>query len=386
MRLKAFLLFLLTATVAVAPLSFAEAKDKGATFSNNRVVVVSKTYNPKDTDESLKKYKHKKEKRLTNFEGAEVVFVDNDELEKLKTDNTIQVFEDASIKVTKPKKSKEIKLLQQIPWGVKRVEADRAWIKTTGEGVKVAVVDSGIAKHKDLQKNIKGEFNAIEPGRSVIDPFGHGTHVSGIIASNNNKVGVVGVAPEAELYAVKVLDSFGSGYLSDLVEGIEWCINNGIQIINLSIEIESDLPLLRDSINRALNAGLIVVAAAGNTYSASATFPAGYEGVFSVSAIDETDKIADFSATGKIDFCAPGVDIYSTYINSGYSHMSGTSMAAPHITGVIALMLADLRNDMDNDGIVSTKEVVNIICNCTEDIGTMGYDEIYGYGVLKVSK
>lgn len=373
---------LLAVVVGIIPFSVAAANDLSSISQNNRVVVVSKIANENETSVVLKKYKHKKIKSLTNFKSAEVVLVDDLELAKLRNDNSIQVFEDASIKVSKPKEGKQIKE-QQIPWGVSRVEADKAWVNTTGKGVKVAVVDSGISKHKDLRDNIKGEFNAIDPKKSAIDDFGHGTHVAGIIAAKDNKIGVVGVAPDVDLYAVKVLDAMGAGYLSDLAEGIEWCINNEIQLINLSVELQKDYPLLSYTINRALSADIIVVAAAGNTFGKSVTYPAAYEGVISVSAIDTNNNIANFSAVGKIDFCAPGVDVYSTHLGNNYTIMSGTSMAAPHVSGVIALMLADLRNDTNNDGVISFLEVMDIMLCNSVDIGTIGYDGIFGKGLVK---
>lgn len=373
---------LLAVVVGIIPFSVAAANDLSSISQNNRVVVVSKIANENETSVVLKKYKHKKIKSLTNFKSAEVVLVDDLELAKLRNDNSIQVFEDASIKVSKPKEGKQIKE-QQIPWGVSRVEADKAWVNTTGKGVKVAVVDSGISKHKDLRDNIKGEFNAIDPKKSAIDDFGHGTHVAGIIAAKDNKIGVVGVAPDVDLYAVKVLDAMGAGYLSDLAEGIEWCINNEIQLINLSVELQKDYPLLSYTINRALSADIIVVAAAGNTFGKSVTYPAAYEGVISVSAIDTNNNIANFSAVGKIDFCAPGVDVYSTHLGNNYTIMSGTSMAAPHVSGVIALMLADLRNDTNNDGVISFLEVMDIMLCNSVDIGTIRYDGIFGKGLVK---
>ncbi|GEM_PF-1775834 len=99
--------------------------------------------------------------------------------------------------------------------------------------------------------------------------------------------------------------------------------------------------------------------------------------------VDDTDKIADFSAVGKVAFCSPGIDIRSTYLDNGYANLSSTSMATPHVTGVLALMLADSRNDADGNDNVSTKEVKNIILSCAEDIGTVEPDEIYGNGILK---
>ncbi len=350
-----------------------------------RVLVVSKQNNKLETEACLNKYKHIKIKELANYKGAEVVLVDNVELSKIKQESNIQIFEDTRINISKTKEGKRNNK-QQIPWGIKRVEADSAWKKTTGKGVKVAVVDSGIAKHEDLIKNIRGEFNAIETDKPATDDFGHGTHVAGIIAASNNKIGVVGIVPDVDLYAVKVLDAYGSGYLSDLVEGIDWCINNGIQIINLSVEVQDDLPLLREAIKRALNSGVIVVAASGNNNGGSTVYPAAYEGVISVSAIDENDNIASFSAIGKVDFTAPGVDILSTYIGDSYTSFSGTSMASPHVTGVLALLLADKRNDLDCNGTVSTGEVKNVMLNYVEDIGTAGYDNLFGNGILKAFK
>lgn len=381
MYLKKLLVLALITIVGIIPFTVDAGTDFSGTVQNNRVVVVSKKAYEIDTDEVLNKYKHKKLKSLTNFKGAEVIFVDNTELEKLKADNNIQLYEDAMIKVTMPKGSSNNNE-QQIPWGVKRIAADKAWNITTGNGVKVAVIDSGIAPHKDLHKNLKGEYNAIEPGKPATDDYGHGTHVAGIIAARNNKIGVVGVAPDVELYSVKVLDANGSGYLSDLAEGIEWSVNNGIQVINLSIEVQSDFPLLRDSVKRAVDSGVLVVASAGNNYGGSTAYPAAYDGVISVSAIDDVDNIAVFSAVGKVDLCAPGVNICSTYLDNGYEILSGTSMAAPHVTGVIALMLADNRNDTDGDCTVSTKEVRRAIAISTQDIGYPGYDEIFGNGVL----
>lgn len=384
MRLKGLFVFTLSTVVGLMSLSFSDM-ELYSISNPKRVVVVSKTYNNQAIDNALKKYKHIKVKNLSFLKDAQVVLVDDTELTKLKSDETIQVFEDAVVKVEKPKESKNQNVQQQIPWGVTRIGADKAWSNTTGKGIKIAVVDTGITKHKDLKKNVKGEFNAIEPGQPAIDECGHGVHVAGIIAAEDNKVGTVGIAPNDELYAVKDLDANGEGYLSDIVEGIEWSISNGMQIINLSLGFESDFPLLRDSINKAIDAGLIVVAAAGNTNGGRVSYPALYENVFSISAIDKTDKIADFSAVGKIDFCAPGVDIYSTYINNSYSYLSGTSMAAPHVTGVITLIMSDNKNDIDKDGIVSANEVREIIANCTEDLGLVGYDELYGNGVVRAN-
>lgn len=151
------LLVLALVTMVGIPLPVDAATDSGGISQNKRIIVASKNANKKDTDASLSKYKYKKVKSFTYLKGAEVLLVDDVELAKLKNDNIIRVFEDATIKVQKPNGSK-LNNVQQIPWGVRRVEAETAWVKTTGKGIKVAVVDSGIAKHEDLRKNIQIGF------------------------------------------------------------------------------------------------------------------------------------------------------------------------------------------------------------------------------------
>lgn len=136
------------------------------------------------------------------------------------------------------------------------------------------------------------------------------------------------------------------------------------------------------AVNKAVNAGL-VVAAAGNTDACNVKYPAFYQEVISVGAIDEKDNIDEFSSVGKVDYCAPGVDIISTFSNGCYATMSGTSMAAPYTTGVLALMFSDIRNDLNCDGIVSADEVKKAIEKQVEDIGVEGYDKFYGSGILK---
>lgn len=286
-------------------------------------------------------------------------------------------------RVTEPKKIKIIGT-QQVPWGIKHIKANEVWSKSTGRRIKVAILDSGISGHKDLL--VKGEFNVIEPGKPAKDDSGHGTLVAGIIAAKNNNIGVVGVAPDVELYAVKILNASGSGYLPDLVKGIEWCRKNHIQIINLSVTVNRDFPVLKESVAKAINEGIIIVASAGNTNAGNVTYPAAYPGVISVGSIDKNEKLDKFSSVGKVDFFAPGVNILSTFNDGSYAIMSGTSMAAPHISGLLALMLADKRNDINEDGFVSSDEVKEILPKCAEDIGIKGYDSSYGYGIIKVDK
>lgn len=233
---------------------------------------------------------------------------------------------------------------QPIPWGIDKIDAEKAWATSTADTVKVAILDTGIdLDHPDLMSNIKGGINTIVSWRSTNDDNGHGTHVAGIIAALNNAIGVVGVGPQIDLYAVKVLSRNGSGYTSDIIEGIQWAIANNINVINLSLGTTADIQAFHDAIIAAKNAGITVVAAAGNSGPADNTviYPAKYEEAVAVTATDSTDGQPYWSSRGpEVDIAAPGASIYSTYPDKRYATMSGTSMATPHVAGTAALILA----------------------------------------------
>ncbi|MHC4685690.1 MAG: S8 family peptidase [Planctomycetota bacterium] len=206
---------------------------------------------------------------------------------------------------------------QQLPWGVDRIDAEWAWDTVTGAGAKVAVLDTGIDyKHPDLDDNCYGGVNVINPRKDYKDDNGHGTHVAGIIAAEDNDIGVVGVAPGAYLYGVKALDRNGSGWLSDIIAGLEWCVNNGMDIVNMSLGTNSDIQALHDACDAA-SAKVILVAAAGNDGGA-VDYPAAYNSVIAVSATNISDGLAYFSSYGpEIEIAAPGVNILSTYKGGG---------------------------------------------------------------------
>jgi subtilisin len=227
---------------------------------------------------------------------------------------------------------------KEIPWGVKRVNAAAAWGNTAGEGVKVAIIDTGMDfKHPDLAPNYKGGYNAINPAASPMDDHGHGTHVSGTVGAAEDLNGVVGVAPKANLYAVKVLDKDGSGQYSLIVAGIEWAILNKMNVINMSLGGGGVVEALKQVMIKANEAGVTVVCAAGND-SGPVNYPAKYPQAIAVSASNSLDKLASFSSRGaEIAVIAPGVSVYSTRKGGGYTTMSGTSMAAPHVAGLAAL-------------------------------------------------
>ena len=247
-------------------------------------------------------------------------------------------------------------LRPEIPWGVNRVHAPAAWDYTEGAGVRVAVIDTGIdSTHPDLAGKVDGGYSAIQDSEApdtYQDDNGHGTHVAGTIAASRNGKGVVGVAPRARLYAVKVLDSDGSGSLSDVIKGIIWCANNGIQVANMSLGAPQGSDAMERALRYAKARGVVVVAAAGNSGGAVG-YPGAYPEVIAVSASDWNDHIAAFSSRGpEVDFIAPGVDILSTQMGGDYITMSGTSMATPHVTGLAALAVSQGYRGMDGpDGV-----------------------------------
>lgn len=274
---------------------------------------------------------------------------------------------------------------ETLPWGVDRIDAEYAWpAGVTGDGVKVAVVDTGIDyTHPDLDGNYAGGTNIINSLKSPMDDNGHGTHVAGIIAAERgNNLGVVGVAPKASLYAVKVLDRTGSGYVSDIIAGLNWCVSHGIHIANMSLGTTVDVQSLHNACDNAWAAGVILVAAAGND-SGAVNYPAAYESVIAVSAVDSTDNLAYFSSRGpQVDFAAPGVNILSTYKGGGTKTLSGTSMAAPHVAGTMALAVQRVLASGGPWDAVAVAAAEAYVRDAADDLGSPGPDSLYGHGLV----
>jgi subtilisin family serine protease len=235
-------------------------------------------------------------------------------------------------------------LSETTPWGITRVNAPRAWaLGFTGRGVRVAVVDTGIAPHIDLPRPVGGA--SFVPGvGSWHDDNGHGTHVAGTIAARRNGRGVIGVAPRCDLLAVKVLSRSGSGSDTSVANGIVWAANNGARVINLSLGSSAASEPIRRALVYARSRKVAVCAAAGNESDATTCRPVGYPArdplCIAVGATTQTNGKAPFSCCGaELDLAAPGVDVLSTWLGNAYRSLRGTSMATPHMAGAAALAL-----------------------------------------------
>jgi subtilisin/minor extracellular protease Epr len=281
-------------------------------------------------------------------------------------------------------------LEETVPWGITRIGAPLVHTNVNkGTGINIAIIDTGINyNHPDLYDNYKGGYDFVNDDADPLDDNGHGTHCAGIIAAVDNDIGVIGVAPEADLYSLKVLDSTGSGYISNVIAAIEWAIetrkdtdtSNDIQIISMSLGSNSGVTAYETACSQAYNSGILLVAAAGNDGNTRGTgdsvdYPAAYSSVIAVAATGSTNMRASFSSTGPaVELAAPGVNILSTY-QDGLSSLSGTSMACPHVAGTAALVLA--ANPSFTNGNIRGR-----LAKTATDLGTRGRDKLYGYGLV----
>lgn len=238
-------------------------------------------------------------------------------------------------------------------WNYTALQLHPIHVHRIGSGTLVAVIDSGVNR-TGTDLNGTGQVAQVLDGcdwvtsptnvcrgTGVVDENGHGTHVAGIIAAKNDGFGITGVAPGSQILPLRVLDASGSGYLSDIAAAIDYAVSNNADVINLSLGGTANFYLIEDAVNRAVNAGVVVVAAAGNSGPSNTlpSYPAAYGSVIAVAATDSSGTVASYSNQGAyLDIAAPGSAIISTYPN-GYASLSGTSMASPHVAGIAAMML-----------------------------------------------
>ncbi|MED3644681.1 S8 family serine peptidase [Caldifermentibacillus hisashii] len=307
-----------------------------------------------------------------------------EELENIESNPNISYVEENttfSISETGSVNSYVQGLVGSTQWNISATNVQSAWAEGyTGQGVKVAVLDTGISNHIEL--NISGGVSTVDYTRSWNDDNGHGTHVAGIIGSQPgitsiNGIDITGVAPDVNLYAVKVLSNTGFGNLLDILEGIDWAIANDMDIINLSFTSATYSQIFEQMINNAYQKGILIVAASGNDgLNSTVRYPARFNNVIAISSVDNSLTISNFSSIGdKIDFAAPGDDILSTHNQGDYVYESGTSQATPHVSGILAL-LKEKYPDYTNS------ELQSLLRGNSKDLGIAGKDPYYGYGLI----
>lgn len=258
-------------------------------------------------------------------------------------------------------------------WGMHKVKAPAAWDVTTGSSdVVIAILDTGVdPDHPDLADKIVKNV-VFSNSVTSADIQGHGTHVAGIAAAvTNNAIGVAGMGYDSSIMNVKVLSDSGGGYYSWIAAGITWAADNGAHVINMSLGGTSSSQLLEDAVNYAWEKGVVVVAAAGNTGTSGPVYPAYYANCVAVAATDSYDSLASWSTFGDwVDVAAPGDSIYSTTTGGRYGRKSGTSMAAPHVAGLAALLFTTV-TDANADGLLNDDIRSRIEATC-DDIGVEG--------------
>ncbi|WEG13210.1 S8 family serine peptidase [Pullulanibacillus sp. KACC 23026] len=367
----------------------ARTSGKSTTSKSQHLIVIYKNNSGKEAADNAGQVEHQ-------FKSVKAVTVNTDAkgLEKLKSNHDIAyIAQNVTLKtLSMSDKNQGFKILNTTTtsqntaastaykWNVTALQAPAAWSEgDTGAGVKVAVIDTGIGPNNNIK--LAGGYSAVSYTSSYNDDNGHGTHVAGIIASQYNKtVGVEGIAAGVSLYAVKALDQNGDGDLDSLLKAIDWCITNKMDIINMSLGTPTNSAVLQSFIDKAYNAGITIVAAAGNegtTASSKDTmdYPAKYDDVIGVTAVDSSMKFASFSSSGPTaEVAAPGVNITSTYLNNNYAVGSGTSQATPHVTALLALLKQ--QNPTQSNAMLRTR----LDQFYTTDLGATGRDTLYGYG------
>lgn len=254
----------------------------------------------------------------------------------------------------------EVDTANEVPQGVEIIKAPELWSKTKGEGIKIAILDTGVdTDHPDLQGRIVGGRNFTTDDSSNPEIFedynGHGTHVAGTIAALDDGKGVVGVAPEVSLLIIKVLDKNGSGQYEWITDGINYAVEQKADIISMSLGGPEDVSELHQAIQNALKNNVLVICAAGNEGDGDDktdefSYPGCYNEVISIGAIDLERNSSPFTnSNNEVDLVAPGEKILSTYLNGKYATLSGTSMATPHVSGAMALIKLIANNNFGRD-------------------------------------
>ncbi|WP_298434368.1 S8 family peptidase [Geobacter sp.] len=375
------------------------------TFAATKKVIVGFRHAPADHEKNLVYGVRGRIKRIHRHIPAIAAELPEEEIARLKKDPSVAyVVDNIKFALIRPVEPLSVPSPEYVDsWGVQRIGSETAASRGfKGAGVKVAIVDSGIDyNHPDLKDNYRGGYNFVADNADPYDDDSqsHGTHVAGVIAARDNGTGVVGVAPEASLYAVKVFGANNTGGDMDtVVAGIEWAIDNKMDVINLSIGYSGDIysvypdyfQPLKDACDRAYQAGIVLVAAAGNDNREIVSVPAAFDSVIAVAATDQNDQRAIFTSPyassygAKVELAAPGTFIKSTVSGGGYALLSGTSQAAPHVAGAAVVLLSSGIADANGNG-SRADEVRARLDGTAKDLGDPGRDKYFGWGLVDLS-
>lgn len=277
---------------------------------------------------------------------------------------------------------------QLIDWGLLQNKIPEAWKISKGEGITVMVIDTGKPQHEDIKEGLPGMDKNFVQTESVFDENGHHTHCAGIILAENNEKGMVGVAPKANLISVKVLDKNGRGSTLNVIKSLEYALEVKPDIVSMSLGSSQPNQKMMKLVGGLYKENIPVVCAAGNSGDRGVNFPAAYKETISIAAHDKEGKIAGFSSKGdEVDWAAPGVGIYSTFINNKYARLSGTSMACPFVVGLIALMLSKHRK-LEKEGrpndCKTVEQIRQHLLRFSTDKGEEGKDKKWGFGTINI--
>jgi len=267
-------------------------------------------------------------------------------------------------------------------WEIQKFEVQKCWKYSMGEGVKVAVIDTGCdLEHDDLKSNLLDGINFVENSKPPIDRNCHGTHVAGTVAASDNNLGMVGVAPRAKILPIKALGDDGSGDLKAVCKGIIWAADNDADIITMSLGSTRSSIHMEKAVNYASSKGCLIFCAAGNSGpGVDIMYPAKYKETVSIAAIDMNLSRTSFSCSGEsLDFLAPGKDILSCVPGNRYAKLSGTSMSNPFAVGCAALVLSGVGKRISRDLLVKEFSKYS---KSLKDPRYSGKRKYEGYGII----
>jgi serine protease len=271
-------------------------------------------------------------------------------------------------------------MAQSTPYGITMVQANLVSDANAGN-TKVCVIDTGYTlNHADLPNSGVSGFAFSGHGSWNSDGNGHGTHVAGTMVALGNNDGVVGVLPsgQAGVHIVKIFNDSGNWTnASNLIQGIQSCKDAGAKVVNMSLGGGSSNQTESAAMTNFYNSGMLLIAAAGNGGNTSLSYPASYDAVVSVAAVDSSRNLASFSQrNAQVELAGPGVGVNSTWNNGGYNSISGTSMASPHVAGVAALVWS-------NHPQCTAAQIRNALTRTAQDRGTTGRDTSFGFGIVQ---